>query len=152
MTITAQIESLTVAWPELEPHFPEHWRMLGLWRDKMPLDVDKAAYFRIDAEGGFTLGTVREDGRLVAYANFFVRPHLHYRSTVCATMDVIYLEQSLRGSGHGAALGKTVLAELKRRGVGPMFGGSKNHNGIEAFWRAMGMEPVETVLGMWIGD
>lgn len=150
--ITAQIERLTDIWPEVEPYLEQHWLELGLWRDKMPLAPNPEEYFRVDAEGVITTATVREDGRLVGYVDFFVRRSLHYWTTLCATMDVIYLAPAHRDHGTGRLLGQTVLEELKRRGVGPVFAGSKNHKGIEGFWAALGFEPVETYLGKWIGD
>ncbi len=150
--ITAQIERVTDIWPEVEPFLPLHWEELGLWRDKMPLNPNREEYFRLDAEGALTAATVREDGRLIAYVDFFVRRHLHYWSTLCASMDVIYLAPEHRGNGTGRLLGETALAELKRRGVGPVMGGSKNHKGIEGFWLALGLMPIETILGLWIGD
>ena len=150
--ISAQIETIIDTLDELKPYFPIHWKQLGLFQNKMPLDPDYDEYLRRDALGMWTLATVRDDGNLVGYVVFSVARGMHYKSTLVAIMDSIFLEDSTRGHGHGRLLGETALAELKRRGVGPVYGGSKNHKGIEGFWRSLGMEPVETVLAMWIGD
>jgi GNAT superfamily N-acetyltransferase len=150
--LTAAIENLTETLEELKPFFPAHWLELGLWRDKMPLDPDYAEYLRRDGLGMLTLATVRDDGALIGYAVFQIAPAMHYRSTLAAHMDLIYLEPTKRGAGAGRMLGEVLIAELKRRGVGPIYAGSKNHKGIEGFWRSLGLEPVETIMGAWIGE
>lgn len=150
--ITAQIERVTDIWPEVEPYLEAHWLELGLWRDKMPLAPNKEEYFRRDAAGEISAATVRDDGLVIAYVDFLVHRPLHYMTTLAATMDVIYLAPEYRGRGAGRLLGEAILAELKRRGVGPAFAGSKNHKPIEDFWLALGFERVETYLGCWIGD
>ena len=150
--ITAQTESVRRAWPEIEPFLQQHWEELGLWRDKMPLAPNAAGYYALDDAGEITLVTAREDARLIGYVDFFVLRTLHYSTTLTATMDVIYLAPDHRTNGTGRLMGETALAELKRRGVGPVLAGSKNHKAIEWYWRALGFEPVETYLGLWIGD
>lgn len=150
--ISAQIERVTDIWPEVEPYLEAHWLELGLWRDKMPLAPNKEEYFRRDANGEISAATVRLDGHVIAYVDFFLVRSLHYWTTLMAMMDVIYLAPEYRGRGSGKLLGETILTELRRRGVGPVFAGSKNHKPIADFWRVFGFEDVETYLGLWIGD
>lgn len=151
MTTTAQVESLTRGLGELKPLLPHHWAEIAIFTDRMPLDPDYGAYLAADACGELTYVTAREDGRLIGYTLFWVKPHLHYRSTLTATMDLIYLWPDHRMNGTGRMMGQTLMDELRRRGVGPMWAGSKNHKAIEGFWRSLGLEPAETMLVTWLG-
>lgn len=152
MTVTAQVENLTQRLEELKPLLPHHHKEIAIYQDRMPLDPDYGAYLAADARGELCFVTARKDGELVGYALFFVKPHLHYRRTLTATMDLIYLWPDHRLNGTGRLMGDVLMNELRRRGVGPVWGGSKYHCPIDGFWRAMGMERAETMFVTWLGD
>jgi GNAT superfamily N-acetyltransferase len=48
--------------------------------------------------------TARDDGRLVGYNAFFMRPSIHYRGSLQASNDVIFLLPEYRKGGVGRGL------------------------------------------------
>lgn len=104
MTTFFQRETLTEGvFAELAPLLEAHFREVGKFQD-IPLDVDRAMYYRAQENGAIRFYTVRGAGitfYLVGYALFFVRSNPHYQTSVQAVEDVIYLDPSVRG-GTGA--------------------------------------------------
>lgn len=151
--LSAQVESLSAALlaNEIQPMLPDHWAELGMYRDRMPLDPDYPSYFEHDAAGRLAFVALRNDGLMVGYFVCFIAPTLHYRTTLTAKMDLIYIQPRHRGGG-GKLLEQAMLAELKARGVKLLIVGSKDHHPIQAFWQGQGYEPMETHHSMWIGD
>jgi GNAT superfamily N-acetyltransferase len=150
--ITAQVENLTETLEELKPFFPAHWRELGLFQDKMPLDPQYDIYLRRDAAGEALLATLRVDGQVKGYFVGFIAPGLHYGQTLTCTMDIVYIDPDHRSAGNGVMLFDTVKAALRQRGVKLWWVGSKNHKPIEAFFRAFGFKQEEAYFAMWLGD
>lgn len=150
--ITAQIEMLADCLTEMKEMFPAHWRELGLFQDKMPLDPRYDIYESREARGELVMATLRKDGKVVGYWPTWIAPGIHYGSTLTATMDILYIDPEHRGDGSGKLLFDALKAELLRRGVKLWWAGSKNHKQIEWFLKMLGFEPMETYYAMWIGD
>jgi GNAT superfamily N-acetyltransferase len=151
MTLTAQIEEYADCIEELKPLFPAHWEELGVFKDKMPLDPIYEMYELRAAHGELIMPTLRENGRIIGYWPTFVAPGLHYRTTLTATMDILYIAPERRGDGSGRLLFECLKSELQRRGVKCWYAGSKNHKQIEWFLHGMGFEPIEMHFAMWLG-
>ncbi len=98
----------------IEDLLQAHWSEVALDQDRVPLAVDWDSYFTLERQGMLKVISVRDpDGALVGYSWFFYRPHLHYKTTLHATNDIIYLDPALRGGGHGARLVRESEAMLK---------------------------------------
>lgn len=152
MAITAQVEHVMDVLEDLMPTLFAHWKDVGLFRDKMPLDPDYPRYARADAANEYLMVTARDDGRIIGYVSFWVHGPPHYHSTITAFMDLIYLPQDHRGLGIGRMMVDIAKPALKAMGVGPMWVGSKDHKSIDGFWAVLGFEPGETLRVAWIGD
>jgi len=150
--ITAQIEPLADCLEEMKPLFPAHWEELGMFKDKMPLDPDYGEYYRREAVDALVMPILRENGKIIGYWPTFISPGLHYKSTLSATMDILYIAPEHRGNGSGKMLFDCLYAELKRRGVKFWHCGSKNHKQIEWFLKMCGFDPFEMHFCMWIGE
>lgn len=94
--LTSQSERFTVIARELPPLFERHWRELG--DPRVPLDPDWDRYFALEVAGSLRMTTARLDGTLAGYISNIVGPHLHYRSTLHAEIEMFYLESAYRGS------------------------------------------------------
>lgn len=102
--VTFQREGVADLWSELMPLLAAHQAEgAGALRDE-PLDVDQDTYDAIDGMGAYRAFTARADGRLVGYAGFFVRGHLHHRTLVVATHDMLYVLPEHRAGLVGAQL------------------------------------------------
>lgn len=150
--ITASIEPFDDCIEELKPMFPVHWDELGIFKDKMPLDPEYAIYRQREALGQLVMPILRKDAKIIGYWPTFVSPGLHYRSTLTATMDILWIHPDHRGDGAGKQLFECLRNELKRRGVKLWYAGSKNHKQIEWFLKMLGFDPIEMHFAMWIGD
>jgi GNAT superfamily N-acetyltransferase len=150
--ITAQVESFAEHLDELKTILPTHHAELALFKDKMPLDPQFDLYIARERAGELLFVTLREDAALVGYWISFIAPGLHYRSTLTATMDILYVHPDHRGNGGGFKLADVVKAELVRRGVKVWWAGSKNHKEIAWFLERLGMAKAEEYFVMWLGD
>lgn len=150
--ITAQIELYSDCIEEMKPLFVDHWKELGIYQDKMPLDPNYALYQFRQNQNELVMPTIRENGKIIGYWPTFITNGLHYNSTLTASMDILYIHPDHRGSGAGKMLFECLRDELKRRGVKIWYTGSKNHKQIEWFLKMMGFDPVETCFAMWLGD
>ncbi len=152
--ITAQVESYTDCLPELARLYPDHWRELALNKEKPEAALDPMweVYAQRDADGQLLLVTLRELGILIGYFLGFIAPGLHYRRCLTFHGDIFRVLPSHRNKMGGLRMGRTLVAECKRRGVKRMFVGEKLHAPCAPLFAAMGFEPVEQTHSLWIGD
>lgn len=150
--ITVAIEQYRAVIGELKPLFPLHWEEVAIYRDKMPLAPRYKEYEQAADTGGLIMPIARENGRVIGYWPIFIKPGLHYGSTLTATMDILYVVPEHRGTGAARMLFEVTKKELQRRGVKLWWAGSKNHKEIEGFLELMGFEPQERYFSMWLGD
>ena len=148
--ITAQLESFREGLEELKPLLPDHWRELGLYQDRMPLDPDFDQYFAREDAGQLVYCTLRVNGTLQGYFIGVVVPGLHYQTTLTCHMDICLIRPAFRGIKAGRVLFDAVEAELRRRGVKMWWVGSKNHKPIVGFFEALGFIPEEVHLARWL--
>lgn len=111
-----QRENLLEIVDEIGPLLHKHWREVAHYQD-IELDPDWEGYARAEAAGGLRTFTVRENGQLVGYAIFFVRHNLHYKQSLQASQDVIFLDPAHRGARYGAALISFADGQLRSEGV-----------------------------------
>lgn len=149
--MTACVEPFMAGVEELKPLLPGHWRELGIYQDRMPLDPIWADYRRLEEAGVLLYVALRKAGALIGYFIGVIKPGLHYGSTLTCQMDIAYVLPKHRGGG-GAVLFDATKRELVRRGVKMWWVGSKDHHPIEGFYEALGFECQETHFAMWLGD
>lgn len=99
--ITFQKESFIKLMPELPAIFYAHWKEVALDQDIIPLDPDWDQYAFLEMNKMLHTMTVRDDGILIGYYNVIVRNHLHYKTTLHAWSDLVYLLPEYRNSGAG---------------------------------------------------
>lgn len=150
--LSAQVEPFSAALPEMLPMLPLHWEELALDKDQVPLAPRWDAYARMESEGQLLLVTLREHGQLVGYSWTFIAPHLHYGTTLTATMDIFWIRPESRGRMGGRRLFRAVEAELRRRGVKRWMVGSKLHKDSSRLFEALGFRPVEVWLSKMLEE
>ena len=97
-------EPLTASlWDEAAPLLWDHFSEIATYRD-IPLAPDFATYAASVEAGIIRVYTAREQSSsyygqcpLVGYALWFVRPSPHYRGSVQAVSDVVFLDKDCRG-------------------------------------------------------
>lgn len=89
----------------LEALVREHWDVVAVHREIMPLAVDWAGYQAKEDAGVLKLLVARRDGALVGYNSFFfLDGHPHYMTTPHALGDGIFVTKALWHTGLGGRL------------------------------------------------
>lgn len=96
--ITFQKELFTDVIDEAMPLIEKHYNEIAHFKD-IPLDPDIELYKKVEDAGVFHVFTARMDGILVGYAAYFVKPNPHYKTSVQAVQDVLYVDPDHRGFG-----------------------------------------------------
>lgn len=121
-----------------------HWREIAYYQD-IPLEVDYPAYEAAEALGKLRIFTVRIDGELVGYSCYFVNSNPHYKSSVQAVQDVLFLAPEYRK----AAIGRTLIAYadhmLAAEGCQVTYQHSKVALPIDALLKRQGYEFIERI-------
>lgn len=91
---------------EAPPLFRAHWEEIALYREEVPLDPDYEKLLELERIGVLHAFTVRrkDDDALCGYSGYLVLPHIHYKSTIVAMNDVIYLDPKYRRGTTAARL------------------------------------------------
>ena len=85
---------------ELPEIFYKHWDEIALDKDTIPLNPAWDEYTRLEAIGVLHVTTARDEGRLAGYIFSLVHPHLHYKQSLTAYTDLMYLRREYtRGFG-----------------------------------------------------
>jgi hypothetical protein len=74
-----------------------HWEEVEDHHDVSPLDMDWPRYADLERRGDLKIGALWSGGDLVGYNVFFVYRPIHFRRTVWAISDGIWLDPAHRG-------------------------------------------------------
>lgn len=110
-----QREKIFDCLPEMKPLFDEHYDEIEKFKD-IKFDPDLTKYKALEDLGFLYLFTARVDSKLVGYALFFVDLNLHYKNSVQAHQDAMFVRSDFRGKT-GYNLIKFCDEELKKVGV-----------------------------------
>jgi GNAT superfamily N-acetyltransferase len=116
MAVTYQEESVVKVLEEVQPLLNEHYEEVSITKN-FPLNPDYSAYLNMDAAGFVSCITCRNDGELIGYIVFFVRPHLHYLSCKTAHEDIYFIKKEYRKGSIGVKLFKKAEEILKEKSV-----------------------------------
>lgn len=151
-TITCAAEPFSLALvAEVAPLLEQHYQEIAWCREKIPLDPDYARYAAGAASGAIRIFTARQDGELIGYAVYIVGPHLHYKQTMWAMNDVLFVAQGRRGYRAGSKLIRFAEAELALTGAQVAGLHIKDVHNWGSLARMLGYERVESSWLRWIG-
>lgn len=116
--ITTQQETLDVILPQVKDLLDQHYDELTMNKERVKLDPWFDEYLRLEASKQFFTVTARDNGELIGYSSFIVKPHLHYRTITVATSDVMFLKKEYRTSSTaGLKLIKQSIEMIKSMGI-----------------------------------
>lgn len=124
-----------------------HWREVALNKDIIPLDPDWDAYERLEDDGKLRIFTARDGIKLVGYFVVIVSSHLHYKSTLFAENDLIYLDPDYRKGHVAARLIRFAEKCLREDGVTVLMINTKDHRPFDPLLVRSGYGLVERVYG-----
>lgn len=110
------VESIANVIEEIKPLLTLHWEEIAGYKDSIPLDPDYEKYETMAQQGRLVIVTARDAGKLIGYSIFFLVNHMHYKSTLFAVNDVIFMLAEYRKGMAGVKLIK--LSEVATKSVG----------------------------------
>lgn len=129
------------------PLFQAHYKEIAHYQD-IPLDPDREAYLLAAKNNALRLYTVRSENEVLeGYAVFFVRHNPHYRSSLQASQDILYLNPQLRGGMNGYKFIKWCDEELRREGVQVVYQHVKKSHNFSPVLERMGYELIDYIYG-----
>lgn len=145
-----QAETLSDCRADIQPVLRnEHWEEVGHYKD-IPIDMEWEKYAALEKMGKLMCFTIRgplneefKETVLQGYAFFIVDKHLHYKNTIVASQDILYVRKPYRG------IGKTFLAwcddQLKNEGVVTVTHHAKPWFNYGELFEKLGYEKAETL-------
>lgn len=134
-------------WKDMQPLFEKHWHEIAYYRD-IPLEPDYELYMKMEELGTLRVFVARDDDqKIIGYAVFFIKHNLHYKSSLQALQDIIFIDPDRRGMFGGRFI-LWCERELKNEGVHIVFQHIKvsTPKTIQLFER-LGYEKIDMILG-----
>jgi hypothetical protein len=113
--ITFQKEPLGPFVQEAGSLFQGHYEEIAERTDVIKLDPDLKRYHTLENQNMLEVHTMREDGELVGYSLWFVVLHMHYKNSLTANSDILYINPKYRKGMTGVKFIKWSLEEIKKR-------------------------------------
>jgi GNAT superfamily N-acetyltransferase len=140
-------ENMASAWDDMQPLLREHYNEIAHDKHSIPLAPSRARYEALEHAGElFALGA-RIEGALIGYSVFFVKPHIHYATTLVAVNDVLFVAREYRNTLVGMRLISESEKKLRERGVVKLVWHIKPEHDWSAILARRGYMPVETIYG-----
>ena len=130
----------------------EHYVVIAVRKDRMPLRPDVATYRALDASGCLQIVVARENGRMIGYVLSVIRPHLHYADILCGYEDAYFLKKSHRKGFVGVKLLREAVEQMRRAGVRKAFFMTKIAHDMGLIFERMGFTRTDIVYSGWIGE
>lgn len=122
----------------------EHWQEIAHYKD-IALDVDWPVYEAAERIGKFRLFTVRTGTEVIGYAAYFVNRNPHYKGSLQAVQDVLYLAPAYRKATIGRHLVVYADTMLSNEGVQVTYQHSKVAQPIDALLVRQKYELIERI-------
>jgi len=139
-----QAERVSDLWDEAEPLLQAHYAEIAHYQD-IPLDPDKDAYRALEAAGQLRCYTVRDRARLAGYVVFIVRQNMHYKGSLQANQDVLFVLPEYRAGLIGIRLIKEAERRLAAQGVQVVYHHAKRTNKVGELLGRLGYDLVDEI-------
>lgn len=149
--ITYQEEALADCLEEMKPLLESHWEEIAIHKEVVKLDPDYDKYLLLDNMGMLHVLTVRDEGVLIGYFISFIQPHMHYKSTIYAVNDILYLDKEYRKGLTGYKMFKRAEELLTEIGVDVIVIHSKVNKDFKSLMDKLGFNMVENTYSKFVG-
>ena len=113
--ITFQTEAPTPFADDAMQLFKDHYDEIAERTDVIELDPDIEKYNYLYNQKMLEIHTARDDGKLIGYSIWFVCNHMHYKKSLTASSDVLYISPDYRKGLFGYKFIKWTTEEIKKR-------------------------------------
>ena len=130
---------------EIKPLLARHYHEIAHYKD-IKLEPSWDEYRFLEEREFLRTFTARDDrNELIGYAVFFVKPNLHYRGSLQAVQDIIYIDSERRGFGKEFI--KWCDSQLKSEGVQAVYHHVKKSHNWGPMLERMGYQLIDLVYG-----
>jgi hypothetical protein len=129
----------------MRPLWEDHYEEIARFKD-IPLNPDLSVYARADAGGTLRIFTCTLGDELCGYQVFFVAPNPHYKESLQAVQDILFLDATVRQGLTGYKFIKWCDEQLKADGIQIVFQHVKLSNDFSPILKRLGYEEHEKVL------
>lgn len=144
--LTLQREKAYDLWSEILPLLHEHYLEITAFPD-IPLDPDIDTYNQCERLGMLRCYTARLNGDLIGYACFFVKANMHYRTSLQAVQDVLFITKPHRHGRVGLGLIRYSEDELTKEGCQVVYHHLKtNRPETIALFHKLGYEDIDLIV------
>lgn len=130
---------------EVEPILHEHYKEIAHFQD-IPLDPDYDQYIQLEDAGVTRFYVARDkDNYMIGYALFFVRHNIHYKTSLQAMQDIIYIRKQSRGIG-----GRFIAwcdEQLRAEGVNVVYHHVKNEHNFGPLLEKLDYKLIDHIYG-----
>lgn len=123
--------------------FQAHYQEIARYKD-IQLDPDLWFYARLEETGGLRVYSARADGALIGYIIFIVRTNPHYRASLHAHQDILFLLPAYRKGMTGIRLIRYADEQLRAEGVQVVTQHVKDYADFGPVLERLGYEKIET--------
>lgn len=144
MDIKFNTERLQDIWDEILPILKEHYLEIAHYKD-IKFEPNISEYYKLEDLGFLKVFTARENEELIGYNIFFIKSNMHYKSSLQAANDVIFIKRDRRGFGK-----KFIIwcdDELRKLGVQIIYHHIKFSQDWSVMLEKIGYEPIDKIMG-----
>lgn len=110
-----------------------------------PLDINTDHYRKLDQHDHIMVFTARKRGKLIGYGVFIISSHPHYRKTIRAMQDSIFIHPKEREGWLGYKFLRFCDDQLRQAGVKYVYQTHGSKKNIGPLLGKLGYEPIELV-------
>ena len=145
-TIVFEHEELTADLViELLPMLKKHWVEIAHYPD-IQFNPNWDAYFQLQKNNLLVVMTARDDNKLIGYIAYFVMPNLHYKDSLQANQDVVFVDPLYRRGTLGYKLIRQSEILLKDMGVQVVTQHLKFEHDFSPLLKRLGYEDVDKLM------
>ncbi len=130
---------------EIKPLLLRQWKEIAHYKE-IPLDPDWDQYYNLFMMGKLKIISARKGGKLIGYAIYIVNHNLHYKGSLQAVQDVLFLDEEYRRGTLGTKLIKKADEILQTMGVDVVIHHVKVAHDFSKILERQGYTLVEKIL------
>ena len=141
--ITYQQETLVTFLPESKPLFDKYYAEVA--ELQIPLGFNAEFYWHLESRNRLKIYTIRDNGKLIGFSFWVLFYPPHYKTSLTATSDMIFVLQEYRKGLFGYKFLKHSLNEIKKHNPQRILVGVKPNNDFGKILERLGAGHFETV-------
>ena len=150
--ITYQTESFKAIVGDLKEIIAIHHKELGVYNDRISLEVMWEKYFSLEDAGVLHVLTARDGDKLIGYYISMVYPHLHYASELFSINDILFIHPDYRKGFTGIKLLKEAEKQMRNLGVTVISLGFKTYAPFDKILDRLGWDFTEKIYTKYLGE